>query len=76
MTGHMMGAAGATEAIATVLTMINGWIPPTINYEEKDPDCDLDCIPNIARQQKISIAMSNSAGIGGNNASIIMGAVK
>jgi len=73
MTGHMMGAAGTVEAIATILSIINGWIPPTINYEQKDPECDLDYVPNKARQQRIKVAISNSAGIGGNNSSIILG---
>ena len=74
MTGHLMGAAGAAEAIATVLTIRNGCIPPTINLEVPDPACDLDYVPQTARHHPVRIALSNSAGIGGNNASILLAA--
>ncbi len=68
MIGHLLGAAGGVEAIATVLTVLNGIIPPTINYEEKDPECDLDYVPNKARKQEVNIAISESFGFGGHNA--------
>ncbi len=72
MTGHMLGAAGAVEAIATALTIYNSIIPPTINLENPDPECDLDYVPNQAINMSINYAMSNSFGFGGHNASIIM----
>ena len=72
MTGHLLGAAGAVEAVATVLCMQNGFIHPTINYETPDPECDLDYVPNIARQQQITCALSNSLGFGGHNGVIII----
>lgn len=68
MTGHMLGAAGAVEAIACVLAMQNKKIPPTIGYKESDPDCDLDYVPNTARDQNIDLALSLSLGFGGHNA--------
>ncbi|OGC05186.1 beta-ketoacyl-[acyl-carrier-protein] synthase II [candidate division WOR-1 bacterium RIFOXYA12_FULL_43_27] len=68
MIGHLLGAAGGVEAIATVLTIKNGLIPPTINYEEKDPDCDLDYVPNVSRVQNVDFAISESFGFGGHNA--------
>lgn len=71
MTGHLLGAAGGIEAIATVKTINEGIIPPTINYETPDPDCDLDYVPNVAREANVVVAMSNSFGFGGHNASII-----
>ncbi|AHF07607.1 beta-ketoacyl-ACP synthase II [Desulfitobacterium metallireducens] len=72
MTGHLMGAAGAIEAIACVLTIQNGVIPPTINYGEVDPHCDLDYVPNQAREKNVDIAMSNTFGFGGHNATIVI----
>lgn len=72
MTGHLLGAAGGVEAIASVLAITNGIIPPTINIENQDPECDLDYVPNVARQAEVNIAMSNSFGFGGHNATIIM----
>lgn len=75
MTGHMLGAAGAIEAIACVQALRHGVIPPTINYEIPDPECDLDYVPNIARRQKISIALSNSLGFGGHNVSLLLRSV-
>jgi len=72
MTGHMMGATGAVEAIACVLSIVNGVITPTINYQTPDPDCDLDCVPNVARKAPVRVAMSNSMGLGGHNSCIIV----
>jgi 3-oxoacyl-[acyl-carrier-protein] synthase II len=71
MTGHMFGAAGAVEALACVKALETGWIPPTINYEHPDPECDLDYVPNKARQWQPSAAMSNSFGLGGHNATVV-----
>lgn len=71
MTGHLLGAGGGIEAIASILAIKNGILPPTINYEVQDPDCDLDYIPNVAREVAISSAMSNSFGFGGHNATLI-----
>lgn len=70
MTGHMMGATGAVEAIASVLALYNGIIPPTINYKEKDEECDLDYTPNKAVEADINFAISTSLGFGGHNACI------
>jgi len=71
MTGHLLGAAGAVEAAFTVLALDRGILPPTINYEFPDPECDLDYIPNEARKADIKTALSNSFGFGGTNASLI-----
>ncbi len=71
MTGHLLGAAGAIEAIISVLAIDNQTAPPTINYEFPDPACDLDYVPNIARPMKIDVAMSNGFGFGGHNATLI-----
>jgi len=71
MTGHMFGAAGAVEALACVKALETGWLPPTINYERPDPECDLDYVPNTARQWTPTVAMSNSFGLGGHNATVI-----
>jgi 3-oxoacyl-(acyl-carrier-protein) synthase len=73
MIGHCMGAAGAVEAIACVLTINEGVVHPTINYQEPDPDCDLDYVPNTARQQAVRTALSNSFGLGGQNACLVFG---
>jgi len=70
MTGHLLGAAGGIEAIATVLALYHGLLPPTINYETPDPDCDLDYIPNQARKQDVETALSNAFGFGGTNATL------
>jgi 3-oxoacyl-[acyl-carrier-protein] synthase II len=70
MTGHMLGAAGAIEAAYTVLAIHHGVIPPTINYEEPDPECDLDYVPNQARRADLRVAISNSFGFGGTNACV------
>ncbi|MCM8784209.1 MAG: beta-ketoacyl-ACP synthase II [Candidatus Omnitrophica bacterium] len=72
MTGHLLGAAGAVELIATVLTIKYGIIPPTINYEFSDPECDLDYVPNVARQKSVTVALSNSLGFGGHNATLLV----
>ena len=71
MTGHLLGAAGAVEAIASVLTIRDGIVPPTINYRTPDPDCDLDYTPNEARRSAITTVMSNSFGFGGHNSALI-----
>lgn len=71
MVGHLLGAAGAVEAIACVLAIRDGIVPPTINYEFPDPECDLDYVPNTARQMPVRTAMSNSFGFGGHNATLI-----
>lgn len=70
MTGHLLGAAGGVELIACVLAIRDGIIPPTINYETPDPDCDLDYVPNTARKAKVDVAISNSLGFGGHNATV------
>jgi 3-oxoacyl-[acyl-carrier-protein] synthase II len=71
MTGHLLGAAGGVEAIFSVLAIKEGIIPPTINLQTPDPDCDLDYVPNEARKQDVNVALSNSLGFGGHNATII-----
>jgi 3-oxoacyl-(acyl-carrier-protein) synthase len=68
----MMGATGALEAILCVQTVRAGLLPPTIHYETPDPDCDLDYIPNRAREQKIDVAISNAFGFGGHNAVLVV----
>ena len=73
MTGHLLGAAGALEAIFAIKAINDGQLPPTINYETPDPECDLDYVPNTARPKAIQRAMSNSFGFGGHNACIILG---
>ncbi|MCD6461061.1 beta-ketoacyl-ACP synthase II [bacterium] len=75
MTGHLLGAAGGVELIAAIKTIQTGIIHPTINYENPDPDCDLDYVPNTAREVKVKYALSNSLGFGGHNASLVVGAV-
>ena len=72
MTGHTLGAAGGIEAGITALALARGVLPPTTNYETPDPDCDLDYVPNTAREQRVDVAMSNSFGFGGTNAALIM----
>ncbi|SFM69196.1 beta-ketoacyl-ACP synthase II [Thermodesulforhabdus norvegica] len=72
MTGHLLGGAGGVEAAYTALTIKNKIIPPTINYEYPDPECDLDYVPNVARKADVKVAISNSFGFGGTNATIVM----
>jgi 3-oxoacyl-[acyl-carrier-protein] synthase II len=74
MLGHLLGAAGVVEAIVCAQTMANGIIPPTINYETPDPECDLDFVPNVARKAQVRTAMSNSFGFGGHNATLVLAA--
>ncbi len=71
MTGHLLGAAGGIEAIVSVLAINNNLIPPTINYQNKDEECDLDYVPNEVRKGEVKVALSNSLGFGGHNASLI-----
>ncbi|MFV9567416.1 beta-ketoacyl-ACP synthase II [Thermoanaerobacter mathranii] len=71
MVGHLLGAAGAVEAVATVLTIKNGIIPPTINYETPDPECDLNYVPNKAIEKEVNYAISNSFGFGGHNGTLL-----
>ena len=72
-TGHCFGAAGAVEAVFTTMAVVDRKAPPTINYEEQDPDCDLDYVPNVARDlPDLNVAVSNSFGFGGHNASIVV----
>ena len=72
MTGHLLGASGGIEFIASVLTVLNDMIPPTINYDDPDPELDLDYVPNTARKQVVNVAMSNSFGFGGHNATLLV----
>ena len=69
----MIGAAGAVEAIISILAVVENVVPPTINYDDPDPDCDLDYIPNEARDITVNFALSNSFGFGGQNATLIFG---
>ncbi|MCX7704542.1 MAG: beta-ketoacyl-[acyl-carrier-protein] synthase II, partial [Planctomycetota bacterium] len=71
--GHLLGGAAAVELAATVLAVKNDVVPPTINYEFPDPECDLDYVPNEPRQHKVKVALSNSFGFGGHNATIAVG---
>ncbi|MDD8051218.1 MAG: beta-ketoacyl-[acyl-carrier-protein] synthase II, partial [Verrucomicrobiota bacterium] len=70
MTGHLLGAAGAMEMAASVLAIHNGLVPPTINLETPDPDCDLDYVPNKARSMKVRAILNNALGFGGHNATL------
>jgi 3-oxoacyl-[acyl-carrier-protein] synthase II len=72
MTGHLLGAAGGVELIATLLCMQNKTVHPTINYANPDPECDLDYVPNKARPLEINAALSNSLGFGGHNAVLVV----
>lgn len=72
MIGHSLGAAGAVEALICILAMQDSMIPPTINYETPDPDCDLDYVPNVARKAEVKVSLSNSFGFGGHNVSLVM----
>ncbi len=73
MTGHLMGGAGAIESIFCLMAMVSGVLPPTINYETPDPECDLDYVPNEAREARVEYSMTNSFGFGGHNVSLIFG---
>jgi 3-oxoacyl-[acyl-carrier-protein] synthase II len=73
MMGHTFGAAGAIEAIMCVLALRDGVLPPTINYREPDPECDLDYVPNEARQAQVDVALSNAMGLGGHNGCVLLG---
>ena len=72
MTGHALGGAGALEAVACIKTIQDGVIHPTINYENPDPDCDLDYVPNVARHKEVNVILSNSFGFGGQNTCIVL----
>jgi 3-oxoacyl-[acyl-carrier-protein] synthase II len=72
MTGHMMGASGAVEAVVCALTIRDQVIAPTINLKTPDPECDLDYVPGEARRAEVRVALSNSFGLGGHNASVIL----
>ena len=72
VTGHLLGATGAAELIACMKAIETGVIPPTINYEYPDPDCDLDYVPNTAREADVNVAMSNSLGFGGHNVTLVI----
>jgi 3-oxoacyl-(acyl-carrier-protein) synthase len=72
MTGHCLGAAGAVEAVASVLAIRDGFIPPTINLEEPGEGCDLDYVPNVGRSQEVRAVMSNSLGFGGHNGVLVL----
>ena len=72
MVGHLIGASGAVEAVALALTLFTGAVPPTINLKQRDPTCDLDYVPNTAREMPVKVAVSTSFGFGGQNAAIVM----
>ena len=76
VTGHCFGAAGAIEAMMCVLAVHHGILPPTANYEHPDPDCDLDYVPNVARQTQVDVALSNAMGLGGHNGCVLVGRVE
>ncbi|GBL17259.1 3-oxoacyl-[acyl-carrier-protein] synthase 2 [Chloroflexota bacterium] len=71
MTGHMMGATGALEAIFCIQAIREGVVPPTIHYTERDPECNLDYVPNVARAQPVAVTLSNSFGFGGHNSVLV-----
>ncbi|MDD5703885.1 MAG: beta-ACP synthase, partial [Dehalococcoidales bacterium] len=71
--GHLWGGAGAVEAAISILSIVNSTIPPTINYETPDPECDLDYVPNLARRADIKTVLSNSFGFGGTNGCLVIG---
>jgi 3-oxoacyl-[acyl-carrier-protein] synthase II len=75
MLGHSMGAASALEAVVCCLSIDRSEIPPTINYEEKDPECEIDCVPNISRKHPVKLALNNSQAFGGNNGCVVLGKV-
>ena len=71
MTGHLVGGAGSLEAVVCVQALLTGILPPTINLEYPDPECDLDYVPNQARQAPVEVALSNSFGFGGHNSTLV-----
>jgi len=73
MIGHCLGAAGAVEALATVLVVQNNRVPPTLHYQTPDPECDLDYVPNQPREAVVKVALSNSFAFGGNNTALVFG---
>ena len=75
MIGHLLGSAGAVEAIATIKSITDSKIHPTINLSEADPDCDLDYVPNVSREAEVNYALTNSFGFGGHNVSLVIGKV-
>jgi 3-oxoacyl-[acyl-carrier-protein] synthase II len=75
VTGHCFGAAGAIEAMMCVLAVHHGVLPPTMNYEHPDPACDLDYVPNVAREVRLDVALSNAMGLGGHNGCVLVGRV-
>ena len=75
MTGHCIGASGVIESIAGILGMNENFIHATINLDNPDPECDLDCVPNVAREAKLKTVISNSFGFGGHNATLLIKAV-
>jgi 3-oxoacyl-[acyl-carrier-protein] synthase II len=72
MIGHTMGAASAIEAVVCAMAVHTGWVPPTINFEEPDPECEVDCVPNQARHLGPRIVLNNAYAFGGNNASLCL----
>jgi 3-oxoacyl-[acyl-carrier-protein] synthase II len=76
MTGHLLGASGALEAVVSAMTIVGNMIPPTMNYETPDPFCDLDYVPNQPRKLEPNYVMSNSFGFGGHNATLILSRFK
>jgi 3-oxoacyl-[acyl-carrier-protein] synthase II len=75
MTGHLLGAAGAIEAVASILAITHGRIPPTINLETPDPDCDLNYTPNVPQERQVRVALSNAFGFGGHNTCVVFKAM-
>jgi 3-oxoacyl-[acyl-carrier-protein] synthase II len=73
MTGHFCGASGAVELIASALAVVHGVVPPTVNYENPDPACDLDYVPNVARELRVRNVLSTSFGFGGHNSCLAIG---
>ena len=72
MTGHLLGAAGAVEAVASVMALSTGIIPPTVGYQNPDPDCDLDYCPNVKREMELDLVLSTSLGFGGHNGAVAL----
>ena len=72
MLGHTMGAASSLEAVVCALAVENNILPPTINFETPDPECDIDCVPNMSRKHEVTVALNNSYAFGGNNACLVL----